>query len=101
VSVEVDLSVLRNVFQRPSWELLGSCNGKDTRLWFSKRQQDILAATTWCEICPVRWKCLSENIDVPFGIFGGFTAPQRKQIREEYPVIVNPVLLELLARKMA
>jgi hypothetical protein len=98
---DVDLSEFRQVFQRPSWELLGACQGKDTELWFSKKQMDVIAATTYCEICSVRWTCLSENIDIPFGIFGGYTAAQRKRIREEYPIIVNPTLLQLLAKKMA
>lgn len=97
---DLDLSSYKAVFQRPSWELMGACHDKPTEWFFSKKQAEIIAATTLCQICAVRWTCLSQNIDVPFGIFGGLTAIQRKELREQLTV-VNPELLQLLIERSA
>lgn len=93
----IDLSAFAHVFQRPSWETMGACVNRPTDVWFSNKPADIFIATTICrEVCPVRWRCLADNIDVPFGVFGGLTANQRKVIREEFPVVISQDLLQLL-----
>lgn len=94
--VNLHLTSYRKIFDRPSWHGLGACKDKPTKWWFTKKPHENMAAMVVCrELCPVRWKCLADNLDVPQGIFGGFDADERKVIRNEYSVLVDPELLRL------
>jgi hypothetical protein len=76
---------------------MGACHDRPSDWWFSKKQAEILAAKVLCtQFCPVRFRCLADNIDVPQGMFGGLTSDERKVIREQYSVIVSPQLLQML-----
>ena len=88
--VSLNLTSYRKIFARPSWHEMGACRNKPTKWWFSRKPHENMGAMVVCrELCPVRWRCLADNLDVPHGIFGGFTAEDRKVIREEYPVLVE------------
>lgn len=94
--VSVHLTAYRKIFARPSWHSLGACRNRPTAWWFSNNQTEQMAAMIVCrELCPVRWKCLADNLDVPLGIFGGFNADERRVIRNQYSVLVDPELLRL------
>lgn len=95
--VNLNLTNYRKIFDRPSWHGLGACRNKPTRWWFTNKPHEQMAALIVCrELCSVRWKCLSDNLDVPQGVFGGFGADERKIIRNESPVLVDPNLLRLM-----
>jgi hypothetical protein len=98
--VQLSLPQYRKIFSRPTWHSLGACHNRPTEWFFSTKSAEILAATVVCNtLCPVRWRCLADNLDVPLGIFGGLNAEQRKTIRDDYPVVVAPELLQLLMEK--
>lgn len=63
--------------------------------WFFPAEEDVpralrcgrtresnLRARAVCSSCPVIKQCLKANLDAEFGVFGGFTAPEREAIRE-------------------
>ena len=106
----IDLSRLREVFKYnpPSWKKLGACRGRDTSWWFADKDKPeelgkYIGAKVICkEMCAVRWQCLADNIEEPFGIFGGLDAEERVNIRTgPGKVINNPVLLQLLHEREA
>lgn len=69
----------------------GSCEGMDTRIWFSVSQNghftkaqiaDRDKAVSICRTCPIRTECLMYSLEYePYGIWGGFTEPQRTLLR--------------------
>lgn len=98
--VNLNLTSYRKIFDRPSWHGMGACRDKPTKWWFSNKPHELMAAMIVCrELCPVRFKCLADNLDVPQGIFGGFSADERKTIRDHYSVIVSPELMQLLVEE--
>lgn len=105
-----DLAALRDLFKyRPkSWKKMGACRGRDTSWWFAEKEEiselgKYIGAKTICrEMCPVRWQCLADNIDEPYGIFGGFDREERVAIRTgPGKIITTPVLLQLLHERDA
>ena len=40
-------------------------------------------AKSFCDPCPARLACLEQNLDVPYGIFGGLTQQERARIRRD------------------
>lgn len=69
------------------WLQDAACKGMDTEIFFPERGDKaghIKKARATCKECPVRQQCLdfalSFEID-NFGIFGGYTATQRRGIR--------------------
>ncbi|MGO9657371.1 MAG: WhiB family transcriptional regulator [Acidimicrobiales bacterium] len=49
-------------------------------LYRSHKAAEIAAAKAICAKCPVRKQCLSAGLDEEFGIWGGLTAEERRQL---------------------
>jgi hypothetical protein len=66
-----------------SWEESGLCRinrlGPD---FFDDYGPTWSEAKRLCAMSPVRWQCLQENLDEPWGIFGGLNANERKAFKE-------------------
>ena len=84
------------------WQLLGSCRGEDTELFFhpegergpARRNRDS-AAKAICASCPVMLECREHALAVrePYGVWGGLTEDDREAIyaterRRPMPVAV-------------
>lgn len=106
---DTDLQEYRAVFTyvRPSWYKLGLCDkkyktytktGMET-IWFSANRKDQSLAKQVCQICPVRWACLLENLDVPKGIFGGTNPKERKEL-ESVVVIRTKEVVQAVAESL-
>lgn len=59
-----------------------ACKDVDTNLFFSELKSKIEKAKTICNSCPVKPECLefALNDGIEFGIFGGATPQERKQL---------------------
>jgi WhiB family transcriptional regulator, redox-sensing transcriptional regulator len=64
----------------PDWHAYAPCRGL-TPLMFPGRGDSTARAQTVCATCPYRQPCLEENLGERFGVFGGTTPEQRKEIR--------------------
>ena len=67
----------------PEWVTEAACRFADPQLFFpdSCSQREARPAKKICFDCPVRTVCLRENLEVPFGIFGGYTELERWRMR--------------------
>lgn len=76
-------------FVRPAWQDHAECAGVDPDLWFPDKSGDVIvtirAAKAVCYRCPVRVDCLEFALDhgEQFGIWGGKTVKERRQIRRQ------------------
>lgn len=48
---------------------------------YGKSRRNLRAARRVCWECPVREQCLEENLEVPFGMFGGYSDEERRIMR--------------------
>lgn len=66
------------------WKQHGACRGAPPGPWFSESASDQAAAKQVCAGCPVNQQCAEygTNENIPYGIFGGLTARQRKLARQ-------------------
>lgn len=64
------------------WRTQAVCREADPELWFSDKPFDLIAARTICEDCPVRPDCLLDGIDDQHGIWAGFSATERRRLRQ-------------------
>jgi WhiB family redox-sensing transcriptional regulator len=70
----------------PDWTLKAACRGMFSRheseLFFDYGvdKRKIGRAKSVCRGCPVRLECLTENLEVPYGIFGGLTEGERSEL---------------------
>lgn len=71
---------------RPGWMAHAVCRGADTdRIFYPARGESLAEARAFCARCPVREECLEyalANGD-HFGIWGGSSDKQRRQMRRE------------------
>lgn len=79
----------------PDWTVRAACRGLygkpehpaderyDPFFDFGAQEEDTLAAKRVCYGCPVRLQCLTENLWVPFGIWGGYTERERRSLRQD------------------
>jgi len=65
------------------WRDHASCAGLPVKWWFPEQGASIREAVTVCNTCEVKTECLQYALDngERFGIYGGTTARQRRQIR--------------------
>lgn len=73
-----------------SWQLQGLCRGNHATLFFppstNERKEDRdrreLKAKAICGVCGVKDECLEFAIEIrePFGIWGGLTETERRQV---------------------
>lgn len=67
------------------WAVDAACKGQyssderipDPFFDYGRNDQKIRAVRRVCWSCPVRQECLDANIEVPHGMFGGFTERER------------------------
>ncbi|TFD74705.1 WhiB family transcriptional regulator [Cryobacterium fucosi] len=70
-------------FDMEPWEADAACVGQDPDVFFTG--SDEKAAVAVCASCPVRAECLALALrkGFEFGVFGGYTATQRKTMRRK------------------
>lgn len=76
------LSSLR--FDRAEWRADAACRGLDTAMFYPGPGADMAQARAVCASCDVSLECLRYALDhdEKFGIFGGRSERQRKQMRK-------------------
>lgn len=62
---------------------MGTCRGLPVAVFFGKNDKAPMSsketdrAKQVCTICPVRLDCLEAGLGEPWGVWGGFTKPER------------------------
>lgn len=72
-------------FETDAWKLNGACVDQNPEWWFvTPGDLRVLDAIRICKTCPIRERCLEYALttDSAWGIWGGTTEKQRKQIKE-------------------
>jgi WhiB family redox-sensing transcriptional regulator len=66
-----------------AWLESANCTSTDPEIFFSEESNTVKSARKICEECPVKTECLNDAIekDDQFGIRGGLTARERKNLR--------------------
>ena len=73
-----------------SWRTQAACIGADPDMFFFSEGDTtgkLAAARTYCNSCPVQTECLTYacNLKIPYGIYGGTTYQQRRQLWQASP----------------
>ena len=73
-----------------TWQPVALCRGNHSHLFFppstqerkDERERREIRAKAVCQICPVRNDCLEYAMTIrePYGIWGGFTEAERRQL---------------------
>ncbi len=73
-----------------SWQPVALCRGNHSHLFFppstqerkDERERRELRAKSICQICPVKEPCLEYAMAIrePYGIWGGLTEAERRQV---------------------
>ena len=80
---------LFTAMKRPAWFAEAACrdvpSAQHLALFYPERAETpggkhLIPARKFCLNCPVRYECLSENLDDPYGIWGGHSLSQRRRI---------------------
>lgn len=74
--------VIDRLLDRGTWRDEAACRKSDPEMWYSDDTYSGIAARTICGDCPVRVDCLRDGITDPFGIWGGWSAAERRRLRE-------------------
>lgn len=77
------MSTFEEMLRRPDWFADANCRGLDPELFFPGRGQDVKQAKEVCRRCDVQVECLTYalNNGEKFGVFGGKSEKERRQIR--------------------
>ncbi len=72
------------------WQLMGLCRGNHSHLFFppstferkDERERREIRAKAICQVCPVQSSCVEYALDIrePYGIWGGTTETDRKEL---------------------
>jgi WhiB family redox-sensing transcriptional regulator len=67
------------------WRAAALCAQTDPDIFFPERGQNPWAAKRICAACAVRVDCLTDALQhsEPYGVRGGLTANERKQLRRQ------------------
>ena len=67
------------------WQERGACRGIDVTLFFPVVEHEAYEAKAVCSMCPVRVRCLEFALSEGerFGIWGGYTTLERKELLAE------------------
>lgn len=67
----------------PDWVKDAECTKSqlDLDIFFSNSEGMRSKAKRICVMCPVRMECLKYGIDIPYGIYGGFTWQERYELK--------------------
>jgi WhiB family redox-sensing transcriptional regulator len=63
------------------WQERAACRGADVALFFPERGEDVTAAKAVCATCPVRAQCLAHGMNEKYGIWGGTSERERRNMR--------------------
>lgn len=73
-----------------SWQMKGLCRGNHSYLFFppstverkDDRERREIKAKAICSVCPVKGDCLEFAVEIkePYGIWGGLTETERRQV---------------------
>lgn len=76
------------------WMLQAACRDTDPEVPFSSEADQAIFAGKYCHGCPVREECLRFGLanDPAPGVFGGFTARQRKALVKRQARVVPKVV---------
>jgi hypothetical protein len=81
-----------------SWRPRAACRTEKTRLFFPGRGDaaSLAAAKEVCSRCSVAPQCLTDNLEVESGVFGGLSGRERRELRAARaaadPVLDDPLL---------
>ena len=75
------------------WQERGACRGIDVGLFFPVVEHEAVEAKAICSMCPVRVRCLEFAIVAGerFGIWGGLTTQERKDLISDRLAVGSPV----------
>lgn len=51
-----------------------------TSIFFGEKVADVSAAKSMCFRCPIMAECLRENMNEPWGVYGGLSGDERKHL---------------------
>tara|TARA_Y100000361_G_C11091414_1_gene306636 strand:- start:115 stop:402 length:288 start_codon:yes stop_codon:yes gene_type:complete len=74
------------VWEPMDWADQGKCRDLQTDIFFAEGGKQAKLAKVICVACPVREECLDyaiRNFEL-YGIWGGYTAPERRDLRKEW-----------------
>lgn len=73
-----------------TWQMKGLCRGNHSYLFFppstverkDERERREIKAKAICSVCPVKDDCLEFAVEIkePYGIWGGLTETERRQV---------------------
>lgn len=63
------------------WQHDAVCQSTDPELFFPEPRGNPLPAINICRTCPVRLACLRAGLHEEYGVWGGLTSDERKQLR--------------------
>lgn len=63
------------------WEELAECRDMDTDIFFPERGEPNKEAKAACGRCVVRETCLTENLEMKVGVWGGLSERERRAER--------------------
>lgn len=79
------------------WMERASCVNQDPQLFFPEKRRSTLPAKKICwEKCPVRLECLAKALydervgDRRWGVFGGLTPTERKELQAKLDKLAQP-----------
>lgn len=74
------------------WENAAACRNADPSIFFSERYNSTAPeAKEVCGRCAVRAQCLIVNLGEKFGVWGGSTESERKEIAKDFPRRIQDV----------
>ena len=80
---------------RPAWQRYALCDGVGQTMFFAERGTRCSEARALCRACPVSEECLDFALHMPaaediVGIWGGTSAPERRRLRAQRGIFVEP-----------
>ena len=64
----------------PGWWVGARCRKERIPVSFFFSKEDIPEARRVCKECPVRYRCLTEHLEEPFGVWGGHSKDERSRV---------------------
>ena len=85
------------------WRAQRRCNGLSSRMFFPRRGEPADVAKAACHACPVRGECLVDALERKerAGIWGGYTADERRQLRRRHRGLSPREIAERLGHLVA
>ncbi|MFD2400347.1 WhiB family transcriptional regulator [Prauserella oleivorans] len=74
-----------------TWRVQAACRTANAELWFPlEGSAEEAVAKRVCSGCPVREACLDDALaaGIDFGVWGGLTGAERRQLRRQDTVVV-------------